>query len=295
MGMESVSRLFGERLGHECGEISVLGGDFPHKRPESHDAIRRIQRLAVAYVHFHLPGSVLGIGLLERDPHHGQLAADRANHVLHLRSADQAVELVSHIDRAQCFRIKEIELQFGTDKHPVSLRLRPGHLVLEHAPRIDRDRLVVHPLRASETECAPFLPRHRIDRAGWNQVHVRIPVPHVDVGRIPHVAGHVAGERRDGEGNSRLAHFGPAFRGYALAPHHSVQVAQADCHRVHAVRKPTNITGHNARLPFDSPPPERRGDFFEYCIQFALCCKGAVPGHSRLIRIAGPHGTLHSP
>ena len=157
-----------------------------------------------------------------------RLLPDGTYHVLELRRAGEPVDLVADVDGGERLRIEEVELELGADPGLVAHRLRAGHLLLEHAPGIDRHRLVVHAERAPEAERASFLPGQGVDRAAGEQVHVGVAVSHVDVGRVPHVAGHVDGEQGDRQRVARAADPGPLVRGHALAPQDPVEVADAE-------------------------------------------------------------------
>ena len=159
--------------------------------------------------------------------------------------------------RREGFGIQQVELELGADRRPVPQRFRARHLRLQRAARIDRDRLVVGADRAPEAEGAAFFPWHRVRRTVREDVHVRVAVVHVDVGGIPDVAGHVAGEHRDGERVAGFAHSRPPLGRDALAPQEAVQVAEpqgdgvgafGECRRVVRHRRGLRVFLHDVRL-----------------------------------------------
>ena len=216
--MEAAAGLVRERLRHEGRQKAVVACDLLDEGAERNHAVRNRERLSVTDVDLDLACRVLGVRLLDGDPHIGELVPDRTDDMLELGGAGKAVELVSDLHRSQGFGIQQIELELGAYRHPVSHRRGAGHLRLQHSARIDRDRLVVGAQRAPETEGAAFLPRHCVHLSAREDVHVRVAVVHVDVGRIPYVAGHVAGEHRDGERIAGFVHPRPLPGGVSACP-----------------------------------------------------------------------------
>ena len=172
--------------------------------------------------------------------------------MLELGRAGQSVELVPGIHWGQGLGVQQVELELRADRRPVSHRFGARDLCLQRTARVDRDGLVIGAERPPEAEGAALLPGHCVHCAAREDVHVRVAVVHVDVGRIPHVAGHVAGEHRDRECVVGRADPRPLLGGDPLASQEAVQIADAQRDGVGSFRQRVHVFRHRSGLPCSS-------------------------------------------
>ena len=161
--VRGASRMLGERLGHEAGDLAVLARHLLGGVLEPGRVVGGFQRVGVHQVRLDLARAVLGLDALQ--------SRECAQRVVQV--GEQRIERVGVLQRVgvdivlerRAVRVEQIELELDADLGGVAQRGKPCQHPLEHGAGIEQRRAAVVRNDVGDDVADPGPPRQRPDRS----------------------------------------------------------------------------------------------------------------------------------